>query len=380
MLPHGVLFVQPVGEKGGMEVNLLNEIRWLNREKFTPHVACLQDGPLASDLADVGASVHRFRRGRLRHAGRTLDTIIGLIGLIRSQRIDVVVCENALAHIYGRLAAIAARRPCILRSGGVGGPPDHVERLAFRLGAGCVIANSEFTRRSLAMAGVSYNRIVVVHRGVDLDLFSGRQHEGRVRASLGIPLEVPLVTTVGRLQRGKGQHVLLRAAKLVLNHCPDARFLIVGGALFGLEQEYPSELSALMTELGLRERVTLLGPRDDVPAILAASDIIVVPSVRPEGFGMATLEGMAAGKPVVATDIGATGELIRNEMTGLLVAPDSPRALADALLRLILEEALRRHLGAEARRVAEERFTIARAVRSYEGIYSKMIGAPNLAN
>jgi glycosyltransferase involved in cell wall biosynthesis len=191
---------------------------------------------------------------------------------------------------------------------------------------------------------------------------------------LGVPKDAPLIATIGRLQRGKGQHVFLRAAQSVLRERPDARFLIVGSALFGVDDQYPDELFKLAQELGLRGRAVFEAYRNDVPTVLAACDILVIPSITPEGFGMTTLEGMAAGRAIVATNIGATPELIQDGRTGLLVRPDSPADLANAVLRLLANPAMRYEFGVRARGVAALKFSIDRAVGEYEMVYRDCLG------
>lgn len=369
MHKHRVLYITAVGEKGGMEVNLVNEIRHLDRGRFTPIVACLAEGPLVDELEEAGASVNVLRRGRVRHLPRTLLTILRLARLTHTEKVDLLVSENALAHIYGGLAAKLVCKPCLLRVGGAGRPPDAVERLAYRIGARCVIANSEYTKSGLVVAGVPLESIVVVQRGVNVQQFRLNRNGDSTRAAFGLPSHAPLITMTGRFQRGKGHHIFLEAAKIVVAKYPAARFLIVGETLFGLEPDYSKELHALAQRLGLNDQVVFAGFRQDTPEILCASDIVAVPSVTPEGFGMATLEGMAAGKPVIATGVGATPELIEQGKTGLLVPLNDSEALAEAILQLLASEALRRDLGKRAREKVERLFSVKRAVQGYERIY-----------
>jgi glycosyltransferase involved in cell wall biosynthesis len=370
-----ILYVQPVAEKGGMEANLLAEISHINSSEFVPIVAVLEQGPLVEELRAAGAAVHTIPRRRLRRPLATIITIVRLARLIQRERIDLVVCENALAHVYGRLAALLARRPCVLVCGGAGSPAEMVERIAYRLGANRVIANSRHTERGLAASGVPQDRMIVIHRGLDLDDFASRVDESRVRAELGITPTIRVITTVGRLQRWKGQHVVIRAARLVIAKFTNVRFLIVGDALFGIETDYPAELRALIAELGLGANVTMTGFRNDIPAILAASDIVLVPSVVPEPFGMVTIEAMAVGRAVVGTDSGGTKEIITEGESGLLVRPNSPEALAEAILTLLADDGFRTMLGGRARVVVRDRFSIDRMVKEHERVYEDCIKA-----
>jgi len=178
-----------------------------------------------------------------------------------------------------------------------------------------------------------------------------------------------VVTTVGRLQQWKGQHVALAAAVRVVREFPQARFLIVGDALFGIEKEYPQRLRSLVRELGLGDRVMMLGHRNDIPAILAASDVVLVPSINPEPFGIVTIEAMAAGKPVVASNAGGSLEILTHGDTGLLVPPNSPDALAEAIMQLLANRELRSAIGMRASQVVRDRFTVKRALEGWQRVY-----------
>jgi glycosyltransferase involved in cell wall biosynthesis len=351
-----------------MEGNLVNEIRHLHRTRFAPIVACLQDGPIAEELRYVGARVHLLPYGRLRNLPRSLLRVWRLVRLIRRYDVSLVISQNSLAHIYGRIAGILTRRPVVLRSGGVSEPLDRVDRIAYALGAAVFIANSRFTQRALVAAGIPLNRVRVVYPGVSLSDFDSVTGP-TLRNGLGLSSEALIVTTIGRLQWGKGQHVALSTAAQVVHQCPKSQFLIVGDALFGIEKDYPLRLRSLIAELNLTDHVKMLGHRSDVPAILAASDIVLVPSVYPEGFGMVTVEAMAAAKPVVATDTGASPEIITQGETGLLVPPNSPEALGEAIMRLLANRELRHAMGVKGQQVVRQRFTVERAVSECEQLY-----------
>jgi glycosyltransferase involved in cell wall biosynthesis len=164
----------------------------------------------------------------------------------------------------------------------------------------------------------------------------------RLRGELGVPPEAGLVLAVGRLNAEKGQSLLLQAAPAVLSRCPGTVFALAGdGPLRGaLEQQ--------AAQLGIAGQVRFLGVRQDVPALLAAADLFVLPS-RSEGMPNALLEAMAAGLPVVSFEVGGVGEVLVHGVTGLLVPPEDADGLARAMLALLENEQERRRLGAAAR-------------------------------
>jgi glycosyltransferase involved in cell wall biosynthesis len=182
------------------------------------------------------------------------------------------------------------------------------------------------------------------------------------------------VVWCGRLQRWKGAHVFLEAAARVRRDVPAARFLVVGGALFGLEAAYEGELHALARGLGLGEDVRFTGQQADPGPFLAAADVIVHSSVCPEAFGLVVLEGMAHGKPVVASAAGGPEEIVEPGVTGRLVPPNDADALAQALITLMRDDSLRAEMGRAARERAERCFSVGAMMRRIETLYGELLG------
>ena len=184
----------------------------------------------------------------------------------------------------------------------------------------------------------------------------------RIERPMVRPVPGPIVGAVGRLEEQKGFDVLLRS----LSDVPDATLVVVGD---GGERQ---ALQTLARDLGIDARVIWAGWEGDPRAWLPAFDVWVLPS-RFEAFPLALLEALLAESAVVATDVGSVAEVVRNGETGLLVPPDAPAALATALRRLLGEEALRRRLGADGRRLVLERFTADRMARSFRALYDELL-------
>ena len=178
----------------------------------------------------------------------------------------------------------------------------------------------------------------------------------------------PIIGLVGRISPWKGQDVFLRAAALVRERYPNARFQIIGSALFG-EQELERELRALCTQLGLDENVEWLGFREDIPQLLNAMTILAHASTTGEPFGQVVVEAMMARRPLVATRGGGIPEIVMDEETGLLVPMKDAPALAHALLRLLDDPQWAREMGQAGHRRALGHFTIAHTVAKISGIY-----------
>jgi L-malate glycosyltransferase len=222
-------------------------------------------------------------------------------------------------------------------------------------------AVSEYTATTAQQAhGVPPERICVIENAIDLSRF--RDADGAaVRAELGLSRE-KLVVSVARLDEEKGGSVLIRALSLLDG---DAQLALVG------EGECAAAWSELAATLGVLERVHFLGLRNDVEEVLAASDLVVVPSQWQEAFGLAVVEGMAAGKPVVVTDSGAMPRIVGD--AGLVVPRHDAVAMAEALQRVLADETLARRLAVRARRRAEERYGMERYVGRMLEVYQRLL-------
>jgi glycosyltransferase involved in cell wall biosynthesis len=187
---------------------------------------------------------------------------------------------------------------------------------------------------------------------------------------LGDPVvdgETPLVLNVARLVPQKGIHYLVQAAKLVLDVRPDVRFAVVG------QGDLKDELNAQVAELGINDKFALVGIRSDVPDLMAASDVFVLSSLW-EGLPISLLEAMSAGCPVVATEVGGVGGVVQHDRTGLLVAPEDPQALAQAILSCLNDTPAAQRRAAAAREWAHRHYSMETWVHKLEQLYLHELG------
>jgi glycosyltransferase involved in cell wall biosynthesis len=233
-----------------------------------------------------------------------------------------------------------------------------VFRLAPALAADRVVAISGAVRDHCSPLRLRRRRIDVVWNGL----------EDRAVAPLS-PGAAPIVAFVGRLNRWKGYEVFVDAAARLAPVLPDARFLIAGDPPEG-ESWRIGALRNRLDSHRLAGRAEHVGFSADVPALLDGVDVVAVPSTWPEPFGLVTLEAMRAGRPVVATAHGGTLDLVEDGVTGLLVPPRDPAALADAIATLLRDPGLRARMGAAARARFEASFTIARFLDGIEAAYA----------
>ena len=235
----------------------------------------------------------------------------------------------------------------------------------------CFICASQAIRNMLLADGIPPGRAVTVHEGIDLGRVAAAA-PAKIHEELWLPHGAPLVGNVAALVPHKGQKHLIDAAALVVRQVPDARFVIAG------EGELRESLEHQIRHLKLDKHVLLAGFRPDVLSLHKAFDIFVMSSVT-EGLGTSILDAMASGKPVVATTAGGIPEVVRDGETGLLVPPRDDRALADAIVRLLKDAALRDRMGAAGLSLAHARFSAERMVQETLTVYERVAQRPHAA-
>jgi glycosyltransferase involved in cell wall biosynthesis len=288
-----------------------------------------------------------------------------LAGVTRAFAPDLVHAHNprmaGLAAAAARVGPPARRPPVLATYHGV--PPEQARAGArvLRL-TDHVVCVSARLAEELAAHGVPERRVTVIPNGVSTPPGLDAAERSRLDSDLGLDDE-PLVTAVGRLVPQKAHHRLVDAAAAVRTHVPTARFLIVG------DGPLRSELEGRIRAAGLEGAVTVTGPRPDARQIIARSDVVAFSSDW-EGLSLVALEALAAGVPIVSTDVAGTAELVRSG-AGVTV-PRSAAALADALVGMLRDPGRRQEMGAEASRLHRERFSTERMIESYLGLYRSL--------
>jgi glycosyltransferase involved in cell wall biosynthesis len=234
------------------------------------------------------------------------------------------------------------------------------DRLVLRNYA-AVVAVSDEVKQRLLKAGVRKKKIHLVPNGIDLRPFDNAIPSLRDDATGNHP---PIVGLIGRLSVEKGVDIFLHAAAHVLAELPSTKFVVVG------EGPDRDKLESLIDELKLRPNVSMLGRRDDMPAVYASLNIMVSAS-RQEGLPMAILEGMASSLPLIATPVGDVPTVVLDDRTGLIVPPENAVSLASAIVTLLRNPLQRERLGAAARKLIEDEFSADRMTADYLRVYEE---------
>jgi len=244
-----------------------------------------------------------------------------------------------------------------------------LKRPFFRRFAAMIAVSRAVQRAFVASAVMDPRRVVTIPNGIDAGRPLPRRDGLRSRAGVGDA--APVVGFVGRLSPEKGVETLLEAVARLRAHATGAPWLFVVGSEAGGAKGYAAHLARRAAALGIAPRTRFFGWVEDAAAACADFDVHVVPS-RAEPFGLSTLEGMAHGHAVLATDAGGTPELVRHGVEGLLVPPGDPRALAAGLARLLDDPRLRARLGERARRRVRESFTLEAMLDAVEELYGRV--------
>jgi glycosyltransferase involved in cell wall biosynthesis len=360
-------------DRGGAENHLLALLTHADRGSFEQEVAVLcGEGELVPVFREAGIPVHLLKaRSRF-----DLLAVRRLVELVQAGRFDIVHSHLFRADIYATLAValLGDRRPLLVST------RHNDDRFFLNPFVGIVhymisgqqdliIAISDHIARFTVSRGVREpGRVRRVYHGIEPPLTLEREREGKqIRQELGLGPEDFIVGNVGRLALQKGQRHLVAAMPFLLERVPRAHAVIAGGG------DLEAYLRDLALEVGVAERVHVLGPRKDVPALMHAMDVFAMPSIW-EGFGLVLLEAMAAGRPVVASRVATIPEVVVDGQTGLLVPAGDPLALAEAIARLAADPALARQLGEAGRDRLRRHFSIDKMVGDTELLYREVLG------
>jgi glycosyltransferase involved in cell wall biosynthesis len=385
--PVKVAYILPRLEMGGTEKHVRDLVGRLDRTRFRPIIIATSDGGALEAVfrrMDVPVFIIGYqgftrRRGQvLRRARLACKSFREISSILRAERTAIVHAYLPAANVLGAIAGTAARTPAIVVSKrGLCHYKKGRPILAFfenvaNLAADVVLVNSDAVAAAVRSAERFCGRkIRRIRNGIDA---ASPDASGTTAPSVGGPaLDPPLhpnaaaILYVANLFPYKGHLDLVDAASTVAARFPKACFLLAGR-----EEGTSTQLRSRIEALGLRDRVRLLGPRDDVAALMAAADLIVHPS-HEEGFSNTILEAMAAGKAVVATDVGGIPEAVEEGVTGILVPPRNPQRLAEAMLSLLENPARARAMGEAGQKRVRDLFPLRKMVHEIETLYEELL-------
>lgn len=385
-----ILYLDSGSGIGGGQRSLLLLLNLLDKNRFTPFVGCLGDSPFAAEVEKAAANVvplslpaahnktdkvKRFTLRDLLEDFRQLGVILQLHRMVKRHAIDLIHANSLSVALLAGIVARINGIPILMhkRYATSYGILDRIcERLLHR-----VILVSEATRWNFAPAV----KQTLIYNGVDLDAFQASSEEVEtLRAELLSDASDASILTgiVTRITQEKGIHFLVRAIAKLKGLSPtigvDTKLLIVGGPYFQEDVDYMNELKQEVADLGVEDSVIFTGFLPDTRVVTSLLDIVLVPSIIPEACPRTIIEAMAVSKPVIATPLGGSKELVTPE-TGILVTPEDAAAIADAIATLATDQERLKAMGRAARNRAEQLFSSKKNTALTETVYTELLAA-----
>ncbi len=360
------------GSGGGPEKTILLSAEKIDKERFNMIIVYLKGEDdlifsIAKKAQEKRLNFHTILERR-RLDWKAISTILGLL---KRYQIDILHCHGYKSNVLGLLLSRWCSVKLITTTHGwIGNDPKErfynwLDRIAIRY-CDMVIAVSEVMRGCLSSVGVPAQRLVTIHNAVDLEDFRADGELGDIRREINIDRKDPVVGAVGRLSREKDLRTLLLVAKEVISKVGNVKFLIVG------EGPELVTLTALAKKLRIERDTFFLGQRKDIKRIYNTMDLLVSTSIT-EGLPNTVLEALAIELPVVATDVGGVGEIIKHGENGLLFRPEDIDGIAGGIVRLLLDQRMARGFAKEGRKIVCEKFSFDERMRKVERLYLELL-------
>lgn len=366
-----ILYVNYSLDTGGIETLILELSRRIDKTRFSPAVCVFADnGRLHDEFAKSGIPVFVLRKAQ----GTDFFLPLRLAGLIKKEKFNLVHTHNQAAWFYGAPAARIAGAKIIHTNHTTADYHNYHARRWHLIEWMLSLVTQRITTVAKSVAdymiqreGISPAKIEVVYNGVKTELYEPDVDSSKKRKELALTVNNFVIGNVARLVSNKDHQTLINAFKIIAERIPEARLVIAG------DGPLKNELQDLAKGLGLQDKIKLLGNRRDVPELLKTFDIFALSSLR-EGFPVVLLEAMAAGRPVVSSDVDGNAELIINDETGLIVPPGQPQVMAEAIEKLFKNPEKTKSMGLNGKKRVKEFFSFEIMISRYERIYADLGG------
>lgn len=385
------MYVHSSDEMYGADRILLQMVTRLKDHNFIPIVIIPTDVPyektLSRKLQAEGIEVIYFKTavlrrmyftpiGLIKYATRFLMTLLFLIRVIRQYQIDLVH-SNTLSILPGAFAAKIMRIPHVWHVHEIIVSPKKLHQftswLAVRMSNLVVAVSTPTQEHLIAGTTLQSDHVIVLNNGIELDRFDQANGKGAdIRREWGVSDDEILIGMIGRISRWKGQDHFIKACKIVSQDVPSAKFCLVGDAPHGQEILVDNIKKTIQRE-NLESKCIISGFRNDIPAVLDAFDIFVLPSTLPDPFPTTVLEAMASSKPIVAYAHGGSLEMVANNLTGYLVPPDKLQTMAETIIRLANNMVKSKKMGENGRTRLEKLFSVEAFIQNWSKVYQDLL-------
>jgi glycosyltransferase involved in cell wall biosynthesis len=373
---------------GGAEVSILTFLKRMDRSRFDATVILPFAGPFsrALEAIEVPARIIHLPMGlvRLKRGKPFRSFLILLLSFflfhffllklclyLRRNCFQLVVTNTIKAHLYGSIAARLCSIPLVWRFHDILSPPDFspllIKLVVFfgKFFPEKILAVSRTTEDQLIEKGVDRKKIRVIFNGIDEDRFKVQPGFRDIREEYRLENGAKLIGCIGRIIPQKGHKIFLSAIPGVIRERPETFFLIIGEVFLG-EDAYQKELLEMVERNGIEKRVFMTGFRPDIEHVIRSLDIVVLPSIAPEAFGLTLLEAMVLKKPVIASDIGGVKEIIEDGVHGFLVEPNRSGPIAERILYLLTHPDMANQMAERAQERVHQRFSLTQYITGME--------------
>jgi glycosyltransferase involved in cell wall biosynthesis len=358
------------GQVGGGETHMLSLIENMDRSRFEPVVLSFTDGPMVTRLREMGIKTHII------HTERPFDFSkwSQVKELMRQEQVEVVHAHGTRACSNVMWASQSLGLPVIYTVHGWSFHPGQsplVRQIRmmgeqYLTGRAAVNISVSASNRQTGTQHIRRFNSLVINNGIDRKKFNPARSFKDIRQELGIPADAVLVVFIARFTSHKQPLTLIKAFRSALNDLPGVHLLLVG------DGDQKEEAQAMVNKDGLNERIHFQPFRQDVPDVLAAADVFVLPSLW-EGLPIGLLEAMAMGKAVIATDVDGTREVVKDGVNGLLIEAGNIAALSDALVKMAGNELVRKEFSKAAVETVQMQFEAVGMVKKIEEVYSRVL-------
>lgn len=342
---------------GGAERSLYELLKNLDRSRVQPFFASIYEEDVSQAIQRLGIPFLKLKPFSRKNLFPLIENTISLIRFIRQNRIEIIHNNQCVDAYYSLLAGKCTHTPVIIHHRD--SKYYRLDRLVMRLADFNICISSWQNRAYLK------NRGLLIHNGIELEKFTPVpanhfSRDGIIRVGL-----------IGRIAPIKGQDVFIRAASHVINHCQKVYFKIIGDIDTPFYPEYKTSIRKLIDDLNIQDWVELSGYALDVVSAIQQLDILVSASQR-EPFGRVLVEAMACGKPVIGTNVWGAVDIVTPEC-GLLVPPNDPQSLGEAILTLVNNPEMREKMGKAGRARVEQNFTIQHTLEKIYALYEQIL-------
>ncbi|MBN1622155.1 MAG: glycosyltransferase [Endomicrobiales bacterium] len=370
-----ILYVIENNNFGGGEQAFLQLAKGLNRREFEPIFACSGNEPLVSNLKKENIKIYPIGM----HKQISLNLLSQLINIIKTEKPDIIHSQSGRANFYSRIAKNYSDIT-IKSVSTIAVPVELFDNINYFKKTFYILADKlteKYTNKFIAVSeslkkwlinnhNITANNILTIYNGIELERFNPKVYDPeKIRKELNLDNNLILIGTIGRLTYEKAQRFFIQAAENILKLHSNIKFLIIG------DGDLRKTLEKMAKDLNIYQYFLFTGFREDIPELLSALDIYVLPSIH-EGQPVSLLEAMCMGKPCVVTNIEGINEVVKDNENALVSQSANPGSIAEKILFLLKDKIKARELGKNARETVRNKFSVKNTISAHEKLYHEL--------